>query len=207
MIFTIIIFTMIILNSFTGRLPISTSFSCFSGALSCPLIWDITLWFFILINFLKCGFHSSHCGIVALWPEIEPISPALKVWRCLDIIWAKQPDSLSQYQWSTPSHPCYFPWHFPMSKNLAQKKYRECWVREVSEPQSLRALKLGLEDSMCWEWEMGFTESPGKFWGNQDLDMEYRWLRRETRDKPIRKLLDITFQVLFYEHREQWWSR
>ena len=109
---------------------------------------------------------------MALWPEIEPVPPALKAWRCLDIIWAKQPDSLSQYQWSTPNHPCYFPWHFPMSKNLAQKKYRECWVREESEPQSLRALKLGLEDSKCWEWEMGFTESPDKFWGNQDLFME-----------------------------------
>ena len=35
--------------------------------------------------------------------------------------------------------------------------------KRKSEPQSLRALKLGLEDSMCWEWEMGFTESPGKF--------------------------------------------
>ena len=124
---------------------------------------------------------------MALWPEIGPIPPALKAWRCLDIIWAKQLDSLSQYPWSTPNHPCSFSWHFPMSKNLAQKKYRECWVREESEPWSLRALKLGLEDSKCWDWEMGFTESPDKFWGYQDLFMEYRGLCRETREELIRK--------------------
>ena len=40
-----IIFTMIILNSFYGRLPVSTSLSCFSGVLSCPFIWDITFCF------------------------------------------------------------------------------------------------------------------------------------------------------------------
>ena len=47
-----IIFTIIILNSFSGRLPISTLFGCFSGVLSCPFIRDITFCFFILINFL-----------------------------------------------------------------------------------------------------------------------------------------------------------
>ena len=47
-----IIFTIIILNYFSGRLPISTSFSCFSGVLSCPFIGDITFCFFILMNFL-----------------------------------------------------------------------------------------------------------------------------------------------------------
>ena len=47
-----IIFTIIILNSFSGRLSISTSFSCFSGVLSYPFIWDRTTCFFILINFL-----------------------------------------------------------------------------------------------------------------------------------------------------------
>ena len=40
-----IIFTIIILNYFSGRLPISTSFHCFSGILSCPFIWDITFCF------------------------------------------------------------------------------------------------------------------------------------------------------------------
>ena len=123
---------------------------------------------------------------MVLWPEVEPTPPALKAWRCLDIIWAKQPDSLSQYQWSTPNHPCYFPWHFPMSKNLAQKKYRVLSKGRVR-ASSLRALKLGLEDCTCSEWEMGFTESPDKFWGNQDLDMEYRGLCRETREELIRK--------------------
>ena len=41
-----VIFTVIILNYFSGRLPMSTSFSCFSGVLSYPLIWDITFCFF-----------------------------------------------------------------------------------------------------------------------------------------------------------------
>ena len=34
--------------------------------LSCPFIWDLTFCFFILINFLCCGFCSSCCGIVVL---------------------------------------------------------------------------------------------------------------------------------------------
>ena len=38
------IFTIIILNSFSEMLPISTSFSCFSWILSCPFIWDITFY-------------------------------------------------------------------------------------------------------------------------------------------------------------------
>ena len=37
-----IIFTVIILISFSVRLPISTAFSCFSGVLSCPFTWDIS---------------------------------------------------------------------------------------------------------------------------------------------------------------------
>ena len=62
-----IIFTIIILNSFSGRLPIYNSFGCFSGVLSYPFIWDGTfpsrltfcdvvlvlaaagLWFFLLL--------------------------------------------------------------------------------------------------------------------------------------------------------------
>ena len=35
---TWIIFTIIVLNYFSGRLPLSTSFSCFSGGLSCSFI-------------------------------------------------------------------------------------------------------------------------------------------------------------------------
>ena len=38
-----IAFTIITLNSFSGRLLISTSLSCFSGVLSCSFIWDIFL--------------------------------------------------------------------------------------------------------------------------------------------------------------------
>ena len=59
-----IIFTIIISSSFSGKLPISTSFSCFSGILSYRFIWDITLCFSILINFLWCSFHFSCCGTV-----------------------------------------------------------------------------------------------------------------------------------------------
>ena len=61
-----IIFTIIILNSFSGKLPISTSFSYLSGVLSCPFIWNITFCFFVLTNFLECDFHSKCCVIVFL---------------------------------------------------------------------------------------------------------------------------------------------
>ena len=40
---TEIICAIIILNSFSGMLPMSTSFSCFSGVLSCSFIWEIIL--------------------------------------------------------------------------------------------------------------------------------------------------------------------
>ena len=51
-----IIFTIIILNSFSGRLPISTSFNCFSGVLPCSFIWYIVLCLFILSLFLWTWF-------------------------------------------------------------------------------------------------------------------------------------------------------
>ena len=41
----------------------ATSFSCFSGILSCPFIRDIIFCIFILINFLWCGFPSGSCKI------------------------------------------------------------------------------------------------------------------------------------------------
>ena len=47
-----IIFTIIILNSFSGTLPVSTSFSCFPGILSCAFIWDITTSSCSVIRFL-----------------------------------------------------------------------------------------------------------------------------------------------------------
>ena len=43
-------------------MPISTSFSGLGRILSCPLIWDKTLCFFILINFLWCGFFFRRSG-------------------------------------------------------------------------------------------------------------------------------------------------
>ena len=49
-------FHYIILNSLSGRLPISTSFSCFTGDLSCPFIWDKILCLFILVSFLRLWF-------------------------------------------------------------------------------------------------------------------------------------------------------
>ena len=54
-----IIFTINILNSFSGRLPISTLHGYFYGVLSCPFIWDKTLCFLILVNFPWCGLGSS----------------------------------------------------------------------------------------------------------------------------------------------------
>ena len=51
-----IIFTVIILNCFSGRFPISTSFSYFSGVLSCSFIWYIALCLFILSFFLWMWF-------------------------------------------------------------------------------------------------------------------------------------------------------
>ena len=51
-----IIFTIIILNSFSGRFPISPSFSCFSGVLSYSFVWYIVLCLFILSVFLWMWF-------------------------------------------------------------------------------------------------------------------------------------------------------
>ena len=51
-----IIITIIILNYFSDKLPIFTSFSCFSGVLSYSFIWDIILCIFISINFLWVWF-------------------------------------------------------------------------------------------------------------------------------------------------------
>ena len=71
-----IIYTIITLNSFSGRLPISTLFSCFSGFFSCPFIWDITLCFFMLIHFLWCGFCFSYSGSVLLASSVCPLMEA-----------------------------------------------------------------------------------------------------------------------------------
>ena len=46
-----IIFTVIILNFFSERLPVSSSFSYFSGVLPYSFIWDIIFCLLILFNF------------------------------------------------------------------------------------------------------------------------------------------------------------
>ena len=60
-----IMFTIVIVNYFSGRLPMYMSFGCFSGLLSCSFIWDIIFCFFILIYFLQRGFCSI-CRTVVL---------------------------------------------------------------------------------------------------------------------------------------------
>ena len=73
------IFTAINLIPLSGKfiwclyLLIFVSFSCFSRVLSFPFIWDKTLCFFILINFLWCGLDSSHNGIVVLASSVCPL--------------------------------------------------------------------------------------------------------------------------------------
>ena len=52
---------------FLENWPISTSCGYLSGILTCLFIWDKILCFFILVNFLWCGFGSSCWGIVVLF--------------------------------------------------------------------------------------------------------------------------------------------
>ena len=63
--------TIIILNPFSGRLLISTSFSCSSEVLSCPFIWVMTLC--LLINFLWCGFPSGGCWIAGFFASLSTV--------------------------------------------------------------------------------------------------------------------------------------
>ena len=62
-----IIFSIIILNYFSGRLPVSTAFSCFSWILSCSFIWNIILCLFILSNFLWLCFPSCRLQDCSSW--------------------------------------------------------------------------------------------------------------------------------------------
>ena len=55
-----IIFMIITLNSFSGRLPIYTSLTCSSGGLSCSFVWNIFLCQLILSKFLTLYFYV--CG-------------------------------------------------------------------------------------------------------------------------------------------------
>ena len=60
-----IILTIITLNSFSGRLPITFSFSCVCGFLSCSFVADFTLVSFCL-NFYACGLLSTSCWVYFL---------------------------------------------------------------------------------------------------------------------------------------------
>ena len=65
-----IIFTIIILNYFSGRLPISSSFVWFGGHLSCSFTWWIVFCLFILFRFLCLGWPFCRlevCGSSLLW--------------------------------------------------------------------------------------------------------------------------------------------
>ena len=74
-----IIFTIIILNSFSGRLPISSSFVWFCRQLSCSFIWWISLCLFILFRLLCFGGLSVcwffvvplYCGGCSLWVGLD----------------------------------------------------------------------------------------------------------------------------------------
>ena len=59
-----IIFTIIILNSFSGRLPISSSLVWFGGHLSCSFTCWVFLCFFILFRLLCLGWPFC---ILAVW--------------------------------------------------------------------------------------------------------------------------------------------
>ena len=65
-----IIFTIIILDAFSGRLPISSSFIWFSGFLSCSFTCWIFLCHFNLFRLLCLGWPFSMlevCGFSLLW--------------------------------------------------------------------------------------------------------------------------------------------
>ena len=75
----LIIFAIIILNSLSGRLPISSSFVWFGGFLSCSFIWWIFLCLFILFTLLCLGspfagwrvIVSLNCGVSSLWVGLD----------------------------------------------------------------------------------------------------------------------------------------
>ena len=68
-----IIFTTIILNSFSDRLPVSTSLGYSSGVLSFSLISDI---FLCHLTFSDCNIHSLGCRVVVLVSALCPMVDA-----------------------------------------------------------------------------------------------------------------------------------
>ena len=71
-----IIFTTIILNSFSERLPISTSLSCFSEVLSCPFFHNFLLFHCDKLSVKKKeGGCFGHCGTV--FPLASSVCPLM----------------------------------------------------------------------------------------------------------------------------------
>ena len=73
------IFTIFSLNSFLGALPISTSFTCSSGVLSCFFIWNTFLCLLILSNFLHlwamfCRLQCSSSSCFWCLPPVDETS-------------------------------------------------------------------------------------------------------------------------------------
>ena len=74
-----IIFTLIILNSFSGRLPLYSSFVWFGGHLSCSFTCWVFLCLFILFRLLCLGWPSIcwkfvvplYCGGSSLWVRLD----------------------------------------------------------------------------------------------------------------------------------------
>ena len=71
-----IIFTIIPLNYFSGRLPVSNSLSCSSGVLSCAFLWDIFLTVPSSLTFCECGFCSIGCRTAVLVSAVCPLGEA-----------------------------------------------------------------------------------------------------------------------------------
>ena len=105
-----IIFTIIILNSFSGRLPISSSFVWFGGHISCSFTCWISLYLFILFRLLCLGCLFCRLevyGSSLLW-SLLPMSgvrrvacPGLLVrWACVCVLMDGAGSLLSEVQWS-----------------------------------------------------------------------------------------------------------
>ena len=76
-------FTIITLNSFSGRLPISSSFSCSCGFLLCSFAKYFSIVYFLYfsifsivsfcVTFSVCGLLSSGCRIIVLASGVCPL--------------------------------------------------------------------------------------------------------------------------------------
>ena len=96
--------TMIILNSFSGRLPIFSSFVRFGGQLSCPFTCWIFLCLLILFGLLCLGrpfcklevCDSSYCGGSSLWVELEEwLVNVSRLGKLVSVFWWMELDLFS----------------------------------------------------------------------------------------------------------------